>query len=340
MYLALTGGGTAGHVTPNLALIEHFPTQKFIYIGSKSEIEKSLLSNISNVTFKTISTGKLRRYFDFQNFVDLFKVPLGIIQSVIILNKYKPKLLFSKGGYVSLPPENDAYILGIPIIIHESDSMPGLATKIASRFADEIWASYSTIQNYFPDKKVKQVLLPVRNFLKSGDPNYFKFEDSNKKTLLVMGGSLGASALNDFVFGNFQKIISDFNVIHICGNKKANPSYFSKGKYVQFEYLNQELAHAYAASYYILSRSGASALNEILALNKPAVLVPLPTTKSRGEQIANAQLAEKEGNCKVLLEENLNYLNFIDQINQLDTISSKSTILPANLDLLFAKYTK
>lgn len=337
MYLALTGGGTAGHVTPNLTLIEQFPTHKFIYIGSKSEIEKSLLSNVNNLEFKVIETGKLRRYFDFQNFIDLFKIPVGIIQSLIILNKYKPKLLFSKGGYVSLPPIIAAYLLSIPVIIHESDSLPGLTTKIASHFADEIWSSYSTIQGFFPGKKVKQVILPLRKFLLNGNSKYFNFANPQKKCLLIMGGSLGASSLNEFVFANFEKLLAEFNIIHVCGKTKTNPAYFKNGQYFQFEYLNSELADAYAVADYILSRAGASAISEIIALNKPAVLVPLPKTQSRGEQISNAYLAEKDANCKVIEETNLNFDTFVTALKALPQ-NSTHKIQPSNLHELFAPY--
>lgn len=315
---------------PNIALIETLkksrPTTKISYIGSKTGLEAKLLAP-HPVKFYSVETGKLRRYFDFQNFVDILRVPVGFVQSYKILTKLKPDLVFSKGGYVALPVVFAAFLHRIPVIIHESDSIPGLTTRLSAFVAKQVWASHDSIAKEYA-KKFKQVELPVREFLFEGKKEYFNSKldlNPNKKNLLVMGGSLGAGALNQFVSENLYELSSQFNIIHICGKGKVELQANSDHEnYYQFEYLDEEMNHAYAFADYVLSRAGASAISELTALQKKSILVPLPTTKSRGEQIINAQKFSEQKLGEMILEENLNLDNFLNSLNNLEGLDPKT----------------
>jgi len=320
----LTGGGTAGHVTPNIALIEELkksiPDLKFSYIASKNGLEKDLIQ-AEGIDYYSVSSGKLRRYFSWQNLVDFFRIPIGIWQSFWLLRRLKPDIVFSKGGYVALPVVIAAWLRRIKLIIHESDSTPGLTTKISARFATKKWST-------FPIPGFKQVDLPIRQFLYHGDSS--KYKQAGKQSLLVMGGSQGADALNTFVQDNLAKLTEKYYLLHVTGKGKAldisdNPDYLG------FEYVNQELADLYASADYILCRAGASTLVELKALNKKAILVPLPTKQSRGDQIVNAEIFVKENSVLVILEENLNLGNFSDQITKLKDLKVSSIAKNGNI---------
>lgn len=308
---------------PNIALIESFQKNqtpiKISYIGSYAGLEKKLLSPY-NIDFYSIQTGKLRRYFDLQNFIDFFRVPIGFIQSLFLLKKLKPNLVFSKGGFVALPVVFAARCLSIPIIIHESDSIPGLTTKLTSRLANQVWADNKSLQSYFR-VKFKQVKLPIRNFLQDGKKDYFITKcnfNPSKKTILVMGGSLGAKAINDFVVENIDYLTTSFNILHICGREKMSALHKNKPSFAQFEYLDQEMSHAYAAADYILTRAGASALAELSALSKKAILIPLSTAQSRGEQIINAKQFILENSGVIIDQQNLTLPAFKQAVTTLD----------------------
>lgn len=309
MHLILTGGGTAGHVTPNIGLIEELkavrPDLKITYIGSQNGLEKDLLSD-QPVDFKTIPVGKLRRYFDLQNVTDMFKVPIGVIKATYLIRSLKPNLVFSKGGYVGLPVVIGAWLNRVPVVIHESDSVPGLTTKITKRFASESWSSYA-IDGFV------QVDMPIRDFLTKGDAK--KFKHDSKPTLLAMGGSQGAQGINDFIAQNLDELTAKFQVIHITGTGKSLNKHAKD--YIPFEYLKQELADAYAAADYILTRSGAGTLTELKALQKKAILIPLPTNRSRGEQLTNAKLFAEENPAIVITQDELNLQRFENGIQDL-----------------------
>lgn len=253
-------------------------------------------------------------------------MPVAIIQAYRAL-KPKPKLLFSKGGYVALPVVIAAKLRGIPIIIHESDALEGLTTRISKGFATEYWSSYG-----LPGSK--KVQLPVRKFLSKGDPKAFK---SDKKTLLVMGGSLGAKAINDFITQNFNELISEFQIIHITGkDKKTN---LSHKDYHQFEFVKTELADIYASSDLILSRAGANSLQEFAALNKKVILVPLATNASRGEQVTNAKAFAKNYQGTVIKEEGLSLKSFKEAESKLrSTQTTKLLEETSNITKLLDKY--
>jgi UDP-N-acetylglucosamine--N-acetylmuramyl-(pentapeptide) pyrophosphoryl-undecaprenol N-acetylglucosamine transferase len=309
MHLILTGGGTAGHITPNLALIEELkaakPNLKITYIGSKNGYEKDLLKD-QPVDFKSVPVGKLRRYFDLKNFTDIFKVPLGILKASYLIRKLKPNLVFSKGGYVGLPVVIGAWLNKVPIIIHESDSVPGLTTKLTKRFASESWASYS-IDGFV------QVDMPIRSFLAKGDST--KYKHDTKPTLLVMGGSQGAKGINDFIDFNLELLTEQFQIIHITGKGKSLNK--TAPDYTSYEYVSNELADIYAAADFVLTRSGAGTLSELKALQKKSILVPLPTNRSRGEQLANAKLFAAENPSVVIPQDELSMILFNQAIDEL-----------------------
>jgi UDP-N-acetylglucosamine--N-acetylmuramyl-(pentapeptide) pyrophosphoryl-undecaprenol N-acetylglucosamine transferase len=311
MHIILTGGGTAGHVTPNIALIEELkdkcPDIKLSYIGSKKGLEKDLILAEEGVDYYSISSGKLRRYFSWQNFTDIFKVIGGIWQSYFLVRKLNPDLIFSKGGYVSLPVLIAAWFRGVPLLIHESDASPGLTTKISSKFTKNRWSTY-------PIEGFKQVDLPIRKFLYNGDSKKYKLD--TKPSLLVMGGSQGADAINKFIAENIDNLSQNYYILHVTGKGKSL-NLDSQDNYLGFEYVSQELADLYASADFILCRSGASTLAELKALNKKTILVPLPTSQSRGDQEINAGIFAKEANGVVLPQSELNLANFEKAISEL-----------------------
>lgn len=307
---------------PNIALIEELkkkhPNLKFVYIGSTKPIEKELLKN-EPVTFEAIQTGKLRRYLSMQNVIDFFKVPIGVIQSFIIMKKYQPKLLFSKGGYVALPVVLGAHLAKVPVIIHESDATPGLATTITSKYATEVWTSYEDVI-----EGAEHIQLPIRKALLKGNKANVKFKEK-KPTLLVMGGSLGAVSLNTFIEQNLSTLLKEFNVIHITGKGKKKLK--SKKCYKSYEFVTKELPDFYAKADVVLSRAGASALTELAALGKKTILVPLPTTKSRGEQLVNAQAFVDTYGGAIIEDEKLSLRSFKETLSSIHS-SKKSKSAP------------
>ncbi|MDX2345733.1 MAG: undecaprenyldiphospho-muramoylpentapeptide beta-N-acetylglucosaminyltransferase [Legionella sp.] len=302
--LVFTGGGTAGHVTPNLALINGLAADFDIaYIGSKKGVEHQIISN-QNIPYYAVRSGKLRRYFSLKNLRDPFNLIAGIFQAAFILNKLKPKLVFSKGGFVALPVVIGAWLNRIPVIAHESDLSPGLANKLSFPFVSQICVTFEAGKNYF--KKQDKVLVtgtPIRPELSQGSREaglkYCGF-DGNKPCLLVMGGSLGAGVLNRCVREELEALTTHFHVIHLCGKNKLDKNLLNHPDYYQLEYASDNLPDLFAASDIVLSRAGANALYEILALAKPHVLVPLSQRYSRGDQIDNAKYFEKKGVSTVL----------------------------------------
>ena len=290
------------------ALISAAPKLKITYIGSEKGMESDLIADLSNVEFRTIATGKLRRYFSLDNFTDLFKVVKGIGQSYKILKTEAPKLIFSKGGFVSLPVVIAGRLLKIPIIIHESDSSPGLTTKLTAPWASEIWYSDGDLRTYFTKfKKAKLMQMPVlvrRNILQ-GDKETAKeltgFK-GKKPVLLIIGGSLGAEVINQNIDKALPKLLINFDIIHVCGKGKLRKA--QKG-YKTYEYVTDVLHHFYALADIILGRAGATSLAEWSFLGKPVILVPLAQTKSRGEQLMNAAKYLQKNTGIILTEDEL-----------------------------------
>lgn len=307
--IVLTGGGTAGHVTPNMALIPELQKLGYDvhYVGSYNGIEKKLIEDMK-VPYHGISSGKLRRYFDIKNFSDPFKVVKGLHEASHILKVLKPDIVFSKGGFVSVPVVLAAKRRHIPCIIHESDMTPGLANKIAIPCATKVCCNFEETMNHVPKEKCVLTGSPIRKELFEGNKvealEFCNFKE-DKPTLLIIGGSLGSAAINKAIRENLDTLLKKFQIIHICGKEKLDTSLNNTPGYVQFEYVKKELSSLLALSDVIVSRAGANAICELLALRKPNVLIPLSANASRGDQILNAGSFEKSGYSVVIQEENL-----------------------------------
>jgi UDP-N-acetylglucosamine--N-acetylmuramyl-(pentapeptide) pyrophosphoryl-undecaprenol N-acetylglucosamine transferase len=320
--IILTGGGSAGHVTVNLALIPKLLEQGWDirYIGSHNGIEKELLSQVENVPYYSISTGKLRRYFDWNNFKDPFKVIKGTLQAYNIIRREKPDIIFSKGGFVSVPVIIGAWLNRVPTIIHESDITPGLANKIAMPFATKICVTFpETLEHLNKDKGI-YVGAVVREELYRGDASkgfdYCSFK-KGKPVLLVMGGSLGSKRINEALRASLQTLTADFQIVHICGKGNIDSHLLNVEGYKQFEYVSEELPHIMAMADIVISRAGSNSIFEFLTLRKPMLLIPLSKGASRGDQILNARSFKKSGYCEMLMEEELSNETLVKAVYEL-----------------------
>ena len=318
--IILTGGGTAGHITPNIALLPALREAGYDikYIGSKNGMEEGLIK-AQNIPYEGISSGKLRRYFDLKNFTDPFKVLKGLFEAKSIIKKYSPDIVFSKGGFVSVPVVIAAALSKIPVIIHESDITPGLANKIAIRFATKICTNFPETLQYLPKNKSILTGSPIREELLSGNKEAAKKLTGfyNKPTLLIIGGSLGSVIVNTAVRKSLDEILQEFNVIHICGKGNTDESLIGKSGYLQYEYVDKELKDFFALADVVVSRAGANTIFELLALRKPNLLIPLSGAASRGDQILNAESFENAGYSEVIDEEALNNISLSDEIHAL-----------------------
>ena len=316
--IVLTGGGTAGHVTPNLALLPSLKERGYeiLYIGSYNGIERKLIEN-AGIEYSGISSGKLRRYFDLKNFSDPFRVLKGCAEARRLIKKYRPDVVFSKGGFVSVPVVLAAKHYKIPTIIHESDMTPGLANKICIPSAAKVCCNFPETLAYLPNDKAVLTGSPIRKELLEGDRitglNYSGLSAS-RPIILVIGGSLGSVAVNRAVRAVLPKILETYQVIHICGKGNLDEHLIGRNGYVQYEYVDAPLRHLFAAADLIISRAGANSICEILALKKPNILIPLSASASRGDQILNARSFEKQGFSKVLEEEQLTDDNLLNTI--------------------------
>lgn len=317
--IVFTGGGTAGHVLPTKPVIERFLDRgdRVVFIGSKSGLERQLVADW-DVEFNDITAGKLRRYLSFENFIDAFRVPIGVLQALLLLLRIKPNAVFSKGGYVAFPVVVAAWLLRIPVVAHESDLSPGLATRMCTRFVKTQCVSFAQTKT-----KAKQVVVtgtPIRAELVVGDARRAKTWlnlDSRSKVLVVVGGSLGAEAINQVVHSSIDELATEFVVIHVCGKGNVNESLRTLENYFQFEYINEQWGDVLALADVVVSRSGANALFELLSLRKPNILIPLPLAQSRGDQIENAELAEQNGWSLVLSQDQCNSESLIAEISSL-----------------------
>lgn len=318
--IVLTGGGTAGHVTPNIALLPELKKRGYevYYIGSVNGMEKKLIEDC-NIPYYGISSGKLRRYFDLKNFTDPFKVIKGYFDAHKILKELKPDVVFSKGGFVTVPVVLAANRRKIPAIIHESDMTPGLANRICIPKATKVCANFSETVDQLPKDKAVLTGTPIRAELFKGSKEKgiaFTGLTNGKPILMIIGGSLGAVAVNNAVRAILPTLLKDFQVIHLCGRGKLDTSLEGTKGYVQYEYINEELADLFAASDLLISRAGANAICEILALRKPNILIPLSAAQSRGDQILNANSFKKQGYSYVLEEENITNESLLSAINE------------------------
>lgn len=306
----MTGGGTAGHVTPNVALMPALKEAGYDihYIGSYTGIEKELIE-AQHIPYTGISSGKLRRYFDLKNISDPFRVIKGFAQAVGLMHKIKPDIVFSKGGFVSVPVVLAAKTCGIPAIIHESDITPGLANKIAIKGAKKVCCNFPETLKYLPAEKAVLTGSPIRRELLSGNKeNAYTlcgFPAEKKPVLLIIGGSLGSRAINEAVRKVLPALLKEFHIIHLCGKGNLDESLNGTTGYAQFEYASAELTDMLALADIAISRAGANSICELLALHKPNILIPLSAAASRGDQILNANSFEKQGFSYVIKEEDV-----------------------------------
>ena len=319
--IILTGGGTAGHVTPNLALIPALKEAGYEirYIGSYQGIERRLIEN-AGIPYDGISSGKLRRYFDLKNFSDPFRVLKGYGEARRLLKRHRPDVIFSKGGFVAVPVVLAAKHFKIPVIIHESDMTPGLANKICIPSAAKVCCNFPETLKYLPADKAILTGSPIRADLLQGDRlaglNYSHLS-SEKPILMVIGGSLGSVAVNQAVRAILPRLLENFQIIHICGKGNLDESLIGTPGYVQYEYVDAPLKHLFAAADVVISRAGANSICELLALKKPNLLIPLPASASRGDQILNAASFAKQGFSKVLEEEQITPDTLYEAVTQL-----------------------
>jgi UDP-N-acetylglucosamine--N-acetylmuramyl-(pentapeptide) pyrophosphoryl-undecaprenol N-acetylglucosamine transferase len=317
--IVLTGGGTAGHVTPCIALLPELKNEGYDiqYIGSYNGIERKLIEEY-NIPYHGISSGKLRRYFDPKNFSDPFKVIKGYFEAKSIIKEIKPDIVFSKGGFVTVPVVMAAKKNKVPVIIHESDMTPGLANKLAIPSATKICANFPETIQYLPEGKAVLTGTPIRKELFSGNKimglDFCGFT-SNKPIILVIGGSTGSRAINEVIRGMLPTLLRDYQVIHLCGKGNLDERFADTAGYVQYEYIKEELSNLLAAADLVISRAGANAICELLALRKPNILIPLPAASSRGDQLLNAESFERQGFSLVLKEEDLSLTSLLQSIN-------------------------
>lgn len=296
MRVILTGGGTGGHVIPNFAVIEELKRHKdveILYVGSTDGVEKKMVEKIG-IPYRGVACGKLRRYFSLKNFTDVLKVPVGIFQAQKIIREYKPDVVFSKGGFVSVPVVIAAKLMDVPVILHESDVVPGLANKICARYSKKICISFEESKAYLL-KYGKRVVFtgnPVRKSILHGNIEAgYKFTglDKYRPVILVMGGSQGAEQINNLIRSGVDELLKKFQIVHVRGRGNLDISLHKKG-YVQYEYLDEHLKDVYAMCELVISRGGANSLAEIAILKKKALIIPLGTQVSRGDQIDNAKV--------------------------------------------------
>ncbi len=329
--IVLTGGGTAGHITPNIAMLPLFEQLGYevSYIGSYEGMEKKLIGDY-NVPYYGIATGKFRRYFDLKNFTDPFRVLKGFSEARRILKQIQPDIVFSKGGFVAVPVVRAAASLKIPCVIHESDMTPGLANKLCIPVAKKVCCNFPETMQRIPAEKAILTGSPIRAELMQGDRaaglRLCRFDDS-KPILMVIGGSLGAAAINQAVREALPKLLEDFQIVHICGNDKIDNLLLKTPGYVQFEYLKGELKDVFAMADLVISRAGANAICELAALQKPNLLIPLSAGSSRGDQILNARSFESQGYSMVIDEDYLSPDLLVDKVHEL--YSNRQTYIHA-----------
>ncbi len=319
--IVLTGGGTAGHVTPNIALLPALKEAGYeiTYMGSYDGIEKRLIGDF-DIPYVGISTGKFRRYLDLKNFTDPFRVVKGLFEAKKFLKEYKPNLVFSKGGFVSVPVIRAAASLKIPCIIHESDMTPGLANKLCIPAAKKVCCNFPETLKLLPKEKAVLTGSPIRAELTRGNKvaglNLCGFS-ANKPVIMVIGGSLGAASVNKAVREALPRLLEDYQIVHLCGKDKIDNLLLNTPGYKQFEYIKTELKDLFAMADIVISRAGANSICELLALKKPNILIPLPAASSRGDQLLNARSFETQGFSIVINEDDLTTDLLVDKVHEL-----------------------
>lgn len=341
-----TGGGSAGHVTPSFPLIDACLKAgwQVSYVGSYHGIESRLVPR-QNIPYYPIRTGKLRRYFSWQNFIDPFNLLIGFCQAFFYCLKVKPQVIFSKGGFVSFPVVLAAWVNRIPVIAHESDLTPGLANRLAYPFIKTQCVTFEAGLAYFKDKpKARYTGTPIRAHLLQGDAEQGRALcgfDNTRPILLIMGGGQGAGPINDVVRAALPQLLTHYQVIHLCGEGKIDPALQTQPGYKQIEYAHEALADLFACAHLVISRAGANALYELLALRKPHLLIPLSQGASRGDQVSNARHFESAGMSAVLSEVAITPEKLLASLSALEKkyhayeTQLKAVALPQSTPLIF-----
>ena len=319
--IILTGGGSAGHVTPNLALIPGLKElgYEIKYIGSLDGIEKQIIED-AGIDYVGIHTGKLRRYFSWKNFTDPFRVQKGYKETKKIVKEWKPDVVFSKGGFVSVPVVRAAARKKVPVITHESDMTPGLANKLNTAWVKKICCNFPETLNYLPKDKGLLTGCPIRTELKTGTATagrVFTGLTAVKPVILFIGGSLGSQHINEVAREILPQLLEKYQVVHICGKGNIDEHRTDIPGYVQYEYASEELKDIFAMADIVVSRAGANAICELLELRKPNLLIPLSAAASRGDQILNAESFKKQGFSAVLPGEELTGVRLLSEIEAL-----------------------
>ncbi len=320
--IILTGGGTAGHVTPNIALIPELQKRGYEihYIGSKTGIEKELIGNF-DIPYYGISSGKLRRYFDVKNFTDPFRILKGYAEADRLMKKIRPDVVFSKGGFVTVPVVKAAKRRHVPCVLHESDISPGLANRLCISSAAAVCANFPETLEHLPEGRAYLTGSPIRAELFSGNRltglDFCGFT-AGKPVILVIGGSLGSVRVNEAVREVLPKLLERYQIVHLCGKDKIDETLQGTEGYVQYEYIQKELCDLLDAADIVISRAGANAICELLALHKPNILIPLSMEASRGDQILNAASFEKQGYSYVIREEELTSERLLQAVREVD----------------------
>jgi UDP-N-acetylglucosamine--N-acetylmuramyl-(pentapeptide) pyrophosphoryl-undecaprenol N-acetylglucosamine transferase len=317
--IILTGGGTAGHITPNLALIPELRRRgwEVHYVGSKAGMERELAGGLPGVSYHGISSGKLRRYLNLKNLSDPFRVLAGTAQALGIIRRLRPAVIFSKGGFVSVPVAYAARLARVPMVLHESDLSPGLANRLALPSATRVCTTFPETAEKL-GAKARHTGTPIRRALFEGEAArglaFCGFAPSGPPVLLMMGGSQGAASINAVLRRILPKLLRSFRVAHICGRGNVDGALADTPGYAQFEYVGAELPDLLAAASLVVSRAGANSIFEFLALGKPMLLIPLPLSASRGDQIENAKSFRRQGFARVLDQEDMTEDTLFDAV--------------------------
>ncbi len=328
LKIMFTGGGTAGHVTPNIALIEYFQDLGWdiVYVGSLSGIEREIIAN-SGVRYLGIASGKLRRYFDWANFIDPARIFWGCLQSIYISFRERPNILFSKGGFVTVPVVFAAWLLRIPVISHESDVTPGLANRLCYPFVKKLCLNFPETKKYLRGDKAVVTGTPIRHSLLYGRSqrgfDLLSFSQ-DKPIVLVFGGSLGASSINEVVRDSLDRLLPRYQVVHVAGPGNLDKNIESPG-YLQREFLYEDFGDILASASVVVSRAGANSIYELLITRKPHILIPLSSKASRGDQLVNAEIFAAKGYSSVLLEAKLTSISLTNLIN--DVYNNRKIII-------------
>ncbi len=336
--VVLTGGGTAGHVLPNLVLADALRARglRLAYIGSPRGVEAQLVAE-AGVAFHGIPAGKLRRYFSLANVTDVFRVLAGIVAAWRVLGRLAPQVVFSKGGFVAFPVVLAAWLRRIPVIAHESDVTPGLANRLSYPFVREVLVTFRESVSRVGAERARHVGLPLRPSVMHGDgaagARLAGFDARDERpVVLVMGGSLGSEAINAAIRDALDVLLARWRIVHLTGRDRLREDLVRPG-YAQFEFVNAQLGDLLALADMVIARAGATSLYELLALRKPHLLIPLPLTASRGDQLANAALFEGLGCSRVLTEDALSADTLVTALDALHAERARRVAAMARYDV-------